>query len=82
MIIQIVEVTSVPKDPLLSVDVDLSTGGKAIVFLNGVKVEGIWRKENNKTRFYDEFENEIKFIPGLIWVELVPKDKENMIVIK
>jgi hypothetical protein len=60
IVLQIVEVTPVPKDPLLSVDVDLNSGGKAVVFLNGVSVKGIWKKENGRTRFYDEFENEIK----------------------
>lgn len=79
IVLQIVEVTPVPKDPLLSVDIDLNSGGNAIVFLNGVSVEGTWKKEKGKLRFYDEFENEIKFTPGLIWVELVPKDKENLL---
>lgn len=79
IVLQIVEVTPVPKDPLLSVDVDLNSGGKAVVFLNGVSVKGIWKKENGRTRFYDEFENEIKFTPGLVWVELVPKDREQLL---
>ncbi len=82
IVLQIVEVTPVPKDPLLSVDIDLNSGGKAVIFLNGVSMKGIWKKEDGRTRFYDEFENEINFTPGPIWMELVPKDREQKIVIK
>lgn len=84
VIIQIVKVVPVPRDPLLQVDIDLDGGSDAsvgvknrvIVFQDGISIEGTWRKEMNRTRFYDSSGAEIKFNRGNIWVELVPEDKE------
>lgn len=76
VIIQIVNVTPVSRDPLLSVDIDLNAGGRAIVFQDGLAIESIWRKDGGRTRFFDPSNSEIKFNRGAIWVELVPKEKE------
>lgn len=76
VVVQMVKVTPVPKDPLLSVDIDLKSGGKAYVFLDGQVIEGVWKNEPGKTRFYDNYNQEISFNRGPIWVELVPVEKE------
>ncbi len=76
VVAQMVTVTPVPKDPLLSVDIDLKSGGKAYVFLDGQVIEGVWKNEPGKTRFYNNYNQEISFNRGPIWVELVPEDKE------
>jgi len=76
IVIQIVDVTPVPRDPLLSVDVDLTSGGRAMVFMDGKVIESVWKKESYRTRFYDSSNFEIKFNRGPIWVELVPKEKQ------
>lgn len=76
VIVQIVKITPVPKDPLLQVDIDLTEGGRAVIFQDGILIDGVWRKESGRTRFYDASNNEIKFNRGPIWLELVPKDKE------
>lgn len=75
VLVQYVAVTPVPKDPLLSVDIDLSSGGRAVVFQDGIVAEGAWKKQNNRTRFFDASGREIKFNRGQIWVELVPEGK-------
>jgi|SRR3989344_920206 len=75
VIIQIVEVTPVPKDPLLQINIDLISGGRAIIFQDGIYFDGKWRKESGRTRFYDLLGQEIKFNRGPIWVELLPEDK-------
>lgn len=79
VIAQIVNVIPVQGDPLLSVDIDLNGNGKALVFMDGGVVAGMWRKEGSRTRFYDSLNAEIKFNRGPIWLELVPKEKENKI---
>lgn len=82
VVVQIVKVTPVPKDPLLQVDINLIAGGRAIIFQDGIFIDGVWRKELGRTRFYDASNNEIKFNRGPIWLELVPKDKEANLVWK
>ena len=76
VVIQIVQVTPVPRDPLLSVDIDLTSGGRALVFMDGTLIEGVWKKVGGRTRFFNSSDAEIKFNRGPIWVELVPKEKE------
>jgi hypothetical protein len=52
--------------------------GEAIVFRDGVKIEGEWSKEKKgeRTKFYDSVGQEIKFNPGVTWVEVVPNGTE------
>lgn len=48
--------------------------GDAIVFQDGEKIEGEWRKEKkgDRTKFYDKSGQEIKFNPGITWIEVAP----------
>ena len=41
---------------------------------DGVMMRGIWKKENDRTRFYDLAGQELILKPGKIWVQIVPKD--------
>ena len=52
--------------------------GEAIIFYDGRKIDGTWKKENrnDRTRFYDATGEEIKLKPGKIWVEVVGGDSE------
>ena len=47
--------------------------GQAIVFQDGVAIEGSWRKPsaNERTRFYDAAGNEIAFNRGQTWIEVL-----------
>lgn len=47
--------------------------GKALIFLDGEKIEGTWKKksEGARTIFYDPNGNEIEFNPGITWIEAV-----------
>lgn len=59
---------------------DTSESGSAVYYLNGQEIKGTWRKSRasaeSKIFFYDESGNEIKFVPGQIWVEvMVPGQK-------
>jgi hypothetical protein len=48
--------------------------GEARVFLDGKVIEGKWVKieKGDRTKFYDENGEEIKFNPGVTWIEVVP----------
>jgi len=48
--------------------------GKALVFQNGVAIEGTWKKETriSRTKFMDEKGKEISFVRGPVWIEIVP----------
>ena len=56
-------------------DMDIEGEGKAIVYQNGREIEGVWQKDKNdmksKLYFYDESGEEIKFVPGKIWIQVV-----------
>lgn len=47
--------------------------GKALMFLDGEKIEGTWKKssEKSRTKFYDPTGAEIEFNPGPTWIEVV-----------
>ena len=54
-------------------DVDVEGLGKARVYRNGEEFIGTWKKDSAKSKltFYDGAGQEIKFMPGQIWVEIV-----------
>lgn len=57
-------------------DVDVIGSGDAAVYRNGEEVKGAWRKRNDTDvlRFYDEFGDEIKFVAGKIWINIIETD--------
>ncbi|MBI5071593.1 DUF3048 domain-containing protein [Candidatus Falkowbacteria bacterium] len=59
-------------------DIETQGSGDAIVFQDGVRIDGTWRKETrgDRTKFFDATGAEIKFNPGVTWVEVVPIDTE------
>lgn len=52
--------------------------GKAIILLDGKKIDGTWRKKDrvSRTKFYDEKGREIEFNRGQIWIEVLPTGTE------
>lgn len=51
-------------------DVDVSSGGKAIIYQDGIAVEGTWKKQGGRTRYFDSEGEEIRFNIGTTWIEL------------
>lgn len=47
--------------------------GEAAVYKNGEVIAGTWKKVNDKVKlyFYDKKGEEIKFVPGAIWIEII-----------
>jgi len=54
-------------------DVDILSEGEVVVYRNGEEIAGTWKKRTAKDvlRFYDESGEEISFVPGKIWIEVV-----------
>lgn len=54
--------------------IDTVGTGPAVVFQDGVAIDGSWRKDSEagRTRFYDSAGNEISFNRGTTWIEVVP----------
>lgn len=54
---------------------DSSDSGDARYYINGKEIFGSWKKDRSKLDsklfFYDESGQEIKFVPGQIWVEIL-----------
>ena len=49
--------------------------GEAKFFMNGQEIKGIWKREKGKNKpfkFYDENGKEIYFVPGQIWMHVLP----------
>jgi len=56
-------------------DLDLEGTGDCQVYQNGIVIDGTWQKSEknpaSKLKFLDEAGQEIPFIPGQIWIEMV-----------
>jgi len=54
---------------------DESDSGEAFFYMNGKETRGAWKKDksdvSSKLFFYDENGEEIKFVPGQIWVDIL-----------
>jgi hypothetical protein len=54
---------------------DESDNGPAKFYMNGQEISGTWKKDKSKIDsklfFYDESGQEIRFVPGQIWVEIL-----------
>lgn len=50
--------------------------GKAYVFYGGQKIDATWKKQDlkSRTKFYDSSGDEIEFLPGQFWYEIVPPE--------
>jgi len=54
---------------------DATDTGEAYYYMNGQQYKGIWKKDKSKADsklfFYDESGQEIKFVPGQVWVDIL-----------
>jgi hypothetical protein len=54
---------------------DSTDSGEAFFYMNGKEVKGTWKKDKSKADsklfFYDESGQEVQFVPGQVWVEVL-----------
>ena len=70
----VVSVHTVSK--VLSIDyisVNTIGEGEAEFYQNGIKISGKWKNLDNNLKFYDTNGQEMKFIPGKMWIEIITK---------
>lgn len=77
IIVQVVESKIV--DSLARRTMNTQIGGQVFIFNSLGRQEGEWRVVDNRTRFYDINNQELKLVPGKTWVEIIPS--EEMLVI-
>lgn len=53
------------------ISVNTKGEGEADFYQNGIKTSGIWKNHNNDLRFYSAKGQEMKFVPGKIWIEVI-----------
>ena len=60
-------------------DVDVDGQGECEVYQNGLAISCLWHKSKadskSKLYFLDEDNQEIKFVPGQIWIEIVEPEQ-------
>jgi len=60
-------------------DMDIEGEGRSKYYLNGGEVYGNWKKDignqSSKLYFYDESGNEMEFVSGQIWIQIVQSDQ-------
>jgi hypothetical protein len=79
VVVQYANVTAIPGDEKLRLDVDLVGGsGDLVVFSGGTRREGSWSKgaPRDSTRWLDDAGQPLVIPPGPVWVELVPLGSE------
>ncbi|MFC1721428.1 DUF3048 domain-containing protein [Patescibacteria group bacterium] len=80
VVVQFCETSRIAGDDKGRLDIKNSEGeGDALAFFDGQVVEASWKKENRDARtiFYKRgTDEEIEFIPGQFWVEVISQDKE------
>ncbi|HLV08996.1 MAG TPA: DUF3048 domain-containing protein, partial [Halanaerobiales bacterium] len=60
-------------DDIGRLEMELQGNGQALVFRDGILIEGYWEKHSGEwTRFYENNGQEIKLNPGQTWIEVVP----------
>lgn len=59
-------------------EIKLTGQGRALVFRDGQAIQGIWQKLEDwqRTRFFDQNNQEIELNRGKIWIEIVPEGME------
>ncbi|GGM30656.1 putative lipoprotein YerB [Paraliobacillus quinghaiensis] len=67
---------AIPGDSSGRIDITLTTQGEAVYFSNGEVVEGTWKYEDNKIRYYVEDEI-ISLTPGKTWIQVVNASKKG-----
>lgn len=78
VIVRFVKTWGTKSDTPYSISMDLESGGNAAVFAEGKVIEGVWKK-TDRTRYYNNQNQEISIVPGKIWIELVPEDRKNYV---
>ncbi|ACL70003.1 hypothetical protein Hore_12530 [Halothermothrix orenii H 168] len=61
-------------DDVGRLEMDLTGAGDALIFKNGIVIEGLWKNLNgSRTDFYNNNGEQVSFNPGQTWIIIVPE---------
>lgn len=82
LIVQLAQEISIPNDEKSRLDYQLIGSGKAMVFLDGKKIDATWSKStrDERAKYYDLSGQEIEFNRGNFWVDIVPDRNIDQVV--
>ena len=65
-------VYSTPMEGSVCIAIDMCAGGDAVLYTNGVAIEGTWTRDSldSRTVFVDNEGNQFKLQPGHTWVQI------------
>ena len=74
VIVQFMATRPIPGDDAGRIDMDLIGAGDAIVFQDGIRIDGSWRKTGatRSTAFLDEAGERVKLNAGQTWIQVLP----------
>ncbi|OGH92980.1 MAG: hypothetical protein A2534_03440 [Candidatus Magasanikbacteria bacterium RIFOXYD2_FULL_39_9] len=75
IVVQFTDVADITNDDKGRQEIKTTGSGDAIILKKGSVVYGTWKKNNikDRTRFYDSNNQEVLFVPGNTWIEVLPK---------
>lgn len=81
VIIQLAEEFPIPNDDKNRLDYKVIGFGKSYVLLDGMVIEGTWKKDSlsSRTRFYNLLGKEIALNRGKTWISIVPSRNESQV---
>lgn len=82
ILIQFVETTPTKTDTAGSISLNLDKGGKAVILTQGRVSYGTWQKNDGRTYFRTETGGVATLSPGQTWIEIVPRERANKLLIK
>lgn len=83
ILVQYVNITDIPKDPKLRINLEMVGSGKIQFFREGKLVSGTWKKvQNSPTLYFDSQQTPLSFLTGLTIIALIPSDNLNRVTIK
>jgi hypothetical protein len=81
IIVMLTDITPIPKDPDLKVNITTIGSGKIILFSNGQQYQGYWSKPTitSQLSFTDAKGNPLPLLPGNTWISVADSSMEKLI---
>ncbi len=79
LIVMFTDITPIPKDPLLRVNIKTIGSGRVYLFVGGKVYQGKWYRDNlnSTTKFLAEDGSYLPLLPGNIWISVMDKPQEQ-----
>lgn len=81
VVVLLTDITPIPKDPDLKVNITTVGSGKIILFSSGQQYQGYWSKPTltSQLSFTDAMGNPLPLLPGNTWISVIDSSMEKLI---